>query len=143
MPQFVEVTLTARRPRRRPGLVVHHATVLETTTHEGLRTTTPRQTLAQLERPEADRARAEALVLGLISRSADDDAEPTRSELERRLLPTLKAAGLPRPLVNHPVHGHEADFYWPAQKLVVETDGWRFYGTRRASERDRSRDAEL
>ena len=143
MPQFVEITLTDRRPRPRKGMVIHHAATLETTTLQGLRTTTPRQTLAQLKRPQADRARSEALVLGLIPRMADDNAEPTRSELERRLLPALRAAGLPRPLVNHVVQGHEADFVWPAQRLVVETDGWQTHGTRRAFERDRARDAEL
>jgi very-short-patch-repair endonuclease len=45
--------------------------------------------------------------------------------------------------VNERVLGHEADFHWPEQRLVVETDGWRVHGRRRAFEDDRARDAEL
>ena len=69
--------------------------------------------------------------------------EPTRSELERKLLPTLQAAGLPRPLVNHRLGRYTIDFLWPDQKLVVETDGWAGHGHRVAFERDRARDADL
>jgi len=32
---------------------------------------------------------------------------------------------------------------WPAQRLVVEVDGYRFHSSRAAFERDRLRDAEL
>jgi hypothetical protein len=85
MPPFVDVTLTDRTPRRRENLRVHHTQRLDTTTHQNLRVTTPLQTIAQLAQPERDRARAEALVLKLIPRTADDHAEPTRSELERAL----------------------------------------------------------
>jgi very-short-patch-repair endonuclease len=35
------------------------------------------------------------------------------------------------------------DAWWPSRRLVVEVDGFRFHGTRRAFERDRRRDAEL
>ena len=37
----------------------------------------------------------------------------------------------------------EVDFLFPRERLVVETDGWRFHGHRAAFERDRRRDAEL
>jgi very-short-patch-repair endonuclease len=33
-----------------------------------------------------------------------------------------------------------ADFLWPAQRLIAETDGWETHGTRAAFERDRRRD---
>jgi very-short-patch-repair endonuclease len=143
MPQFIDVTLTDRTPRTRDGLRIHRARPLHTTTRHGLPVTTPSQTLAQLPPEVRDRARAEALVLKLIPRAADDHAEPTRSELEDALLPALRAADLPKPLVNTIVHGHEADFFWPDQSLVVETDGWLTHGHRRAFESDRARDAEL
>jgi very-short-patch-repair endonuclease len=143
MPPFNHVTLTDRVPRRRRGLHVHQAVDLATTVHQALPTTTPAQTIAQLPPARRDRARAEALVLGLIPRSADDDAEPTRSELERALLPAFEKAQLPRPLVNHRVLGREVDFLWPDHRLIVETDGWRTHGHRRAFERDRARDAAL
>ena len=143
MPPFVHVTLTARRPRQRHGIRVHHATRLDTTTHQQLPITTPAQTLAQLPPRDRARARDEALILGLVDRAHDDHAEPTRSELERALIPALRAAGLPLPLVNQRVLGHEVDFHWPRQRVIVETDGWRAHGRRRAFEDDRARDAEL
>ena len=37
----------------------------------------------------------------------------------------------------------EVDLLWPAQRLVVEVDGFRFHGGRAAFERDRRRDGEL
>jgi very-short-patch-repair endonuclease len=41
------------------------------------------------------------------------------------------------------VAGLEVDVLFPAQRLVVETDGWRYHRTRAAFERDRERDAAL
>jgi very-short-patch-repair endonuclease len=35
------------------------------------------------------------------------------------------------------------DFIWRDQRLIVETDGYRFHSSRTAFERDRIRDAEL
>jgi hypothetical protein len=43
-----------------------------------------------------------------------------------------------------PDHPHlEADFYFPANHLVVETDGWDTHRTRHAFESDRAKDAAL
>jgi hypothetical protein len=72
----------------------------------------------------------------------------TRSEWEARMLALIRVAGLPQPLVNHvliaPDYGHcEVDFYWPKQRLIVETDSWSFHGNRAAYEADRARDAAL
>jgi Protein of unknown function (DUF559)/Transcriptional regulator, AbiEi antitoxin len=143
MPQFVDVTLTDRAPRTRGNLRIHQARQLDVTVHRQLPVTTPAQTIAQLKGAERDRARAEALVLKLIPRTADDDTEPTRSELERALLPALKRAQLPKPIGNCEVLGHEVDFFWPEHRLIVETDGWSTHGHRRAFESDRARDATL
>jgi very-short-patch-repair endonuclease len=143
MPPFVHVTFTDRVPRKRRGIQVHQANRLDTTIHHGLPITTPTQTIAQLAPRDAARARDEALLLGLIDRTDDDHAEPTRSALERALLPALDAAGLPRPRVNGRVLGHEVDFHWPEHRVIVETDGWRVHGRRRAFESDRARDAQL
>ena len=56
--------------------------------------------------------------------------------------------GLPQPECNasldapdHP--GLEADFYFPAHRLVIETDGWDTHRTRQAFEDDRAKDAAL
>ena len=69
------------------------------------------------------------------------EAEPTRSELKRKLLSAIREAGLPRPLVNHRLGPYKPDFLWPEHRLVVETDGWAGHGHRIAFEDDRKRDA--
>jgi very-short-patch-repair endonuclease len=45
--------------------------------------------------------------------------------------------------MNARVAGYEVDAYWPAHKLVVEIDGWRYHRTRRRFEDDRRKDAAL
>lgn len=72
---------------------------------------------------------------------------PTRSELEDRLLALLERHGFPRPQVNARlvVAGRrvEVDFLFAELRLVVETDGDRFHGTKLAREADAARQAEL
>jgi very-short-patch-repair endonuclease len=67
----------------------------------------------------------------------------TRSEAEERMLALLRAAQLPEPLVNARLLGYEVDFYWRAERFVLEVDGFRFHSTRRAFEHDRRKDAAL
>src|SRR5204863_6405115 len=67
----------------------------------------------------------------------------TRSELEERFLALAAEAGLPRPEVNAMVAGHEVDFLWRDQRLIVETDGAATHLTPTAFEEDRRRDAAL
>ena len=69
--------------------------------------------------------------------------EFTRSEGERRLKALCKAAGLPLPQMNARVAGWEVDAFWPAQRLVVEVDGYKYHRTRRRFESDRRKDAAL
>jgi len=83
-----------------------------------------------------------------LRRATASDPAFTRSELERRFRALCRRAGLPRPLSNVSLadldhRPHEVDFYFPAHRLVVETDGWRDHGTRIAFERDRAKDAAL
>jgi len=69
----------------------------------------------------------------------------TRSELERRCLDVLTAAGLPGPEVNVWLAdaGYEVDLLWRDARLVVELDGWTFHRSRPAFEADRRRTVEL
>jgi very-short-patch-repair endonuclease len=67
----------------------------------------------------------------------------TRSEAEARLARLLRRAGLPLPEQNVRVAGHEVDFLWREEGLVVEVDGFAYHAGRDAFERDRARDAEL
>jgi very-short-patch-repair endonuclease len=75
----------------------------------------------------------------------DTEAGPslTRSEAEERCLALIRTAELPAPEVNIRIGGHEVDFLWRSEQLVIEVDGFRFHSSRGAFERDRRRDAEL
>jgi very-short-patch-repair endonuclease len=68
--------------------------------------------------------------------------DPDR-ELEQRMLRLVADAGLPRPHVNYRLGPHVLDFFWPDQRVIVETDGYRTHGRRTAFEDDRARDANL
>ncbi len=154
-------------PRRdaRPGLVLHHATSLETTCRRGIRVTTPHQTLLDLAATAGDRDLAKAMTEARVRRLVDEAAlltsavrrpgaerlrdllahapQPTRSEAENRLLALVAKAGLPRPRTNVRVRGHEVDVLWPEHRLVAEVDGYAYHGHRQAFERDRRRAAAL
>jgi very-short-patch-repair endonuclease len=64
----------------------------------------------------------------------------TDSQLERRLLPLARRAGLPRPRTGVLVNGFKVDFFWPHIGLIVETDGLRYHRTPAQQLRDRLRD---
>src|SRR5215213_9216710 len=70
----------------------------------------------------------------------DGMASPSRIHCEpsRTFVPSF-----PQPEVNVRLAGFELDFLWPANRLVVELDGWDSHRTRSAFEEDRARDARL
>ncbi len=72
-----------------------------------------------------------------VIRALLEDPRMTRSERERALLRLIDRAQLPRPLTNVRLHGFLVDAYWPAERLVLEFDGWQAHGHRHAFERDR------
>jgi very-short-patch-repair endonuclease len=69
----------------------------------------------------------------------------SRSPLENRFAQFYDKhlSDLPEPHTNVSILDHEADAYWPAQRLVVEMDSWEFHGHRAAFEHDRARDAAM
>lgn len=74
--------------------------------------------------------------------------QPRRSELEERTLALCRRANLPSPAVNADVAGasgrrYTVDFHWPAQRVVLETDGYAYHRTPSAIERDRRKEADL
>ena len=73
------------------------------------------------------------------------EGEPgiTRSEGERILRRYLRAAQLPQPRTNRKIGVWEADFLWPAERVVLELDSYDFHRDRRAFERDRRKDMAL
>jgi very-short-patch-repair endonuclease len=168
----VDVTVVGAQPRR-PGVRVHRARRRDpedVARRDGVRLTAPGRTLLDvatvLDRRNLARALEEAQVQRLVTRTGLETLldrsrghhgavflgaalgrchEPalTRSEAEARMLALTRAAQLPQPKTNVRVHGHEVDLLWPAERLIVEIDGFAFHSTREAFERDRRRDATL
>jgi very-short-patch-repair endonuclease len=66
----------------------------------------------------------------------------TLSKLESRFLARLHAAGLVLPQTNRPAGGRRVDCRWPAQRLTVELDGYRYHHSRHAWDQDRRRERE-
>lgn len=62
-----------------------------------------------------------------------------RSELEERFLDLVLAAGLPWPRLNAPLKGFQVDALWPAERVVVELDGWAHHKEREQAARDRDK----
>jgi very-short-patch-repair endonuclease len=167
----VDVTVPNRGGRRpRKGLRVHRSgrlTLEEVTVHEGIPVTTVARTLLDLAdvlpAQALKRAIDEAEYLRLLDMTsliaavngnpgrrgatvlklAQEEPARTRTELERRFLELVDRRGLPKPRVNSRVEGYEADFVWPEDKVIVETDGRDAHTTRSAFERDRLRDRRL
>jgi very-short-patch-repair endonuclease len=112
----------------------------------GIPLTSPARTLADLSgwvsAETLRRATRQAEVLG-FPLGDPHLADPTRSELERRFLQLCRRHRLPRPEVNVRAGGFLVDFLWRAQRVVVETDGYRYHRGRQAFEDDRTRDLEL
>jgi very-short-patch-repair endonuclease len=149
----VHVT-TTRGARTRAGVKVHRSHSLNAAVHNGLTLTTPARTLQDLApvltSADLERAAEEAVIRGLVKQhelprrcALTTEPQLTRSEAERRLQRLIKAARLPRPVTNTRVAGWEVDALWPAQRLVVEVDGYAYHGNRAAFERDRRKDAQL
>jgi predicted transcriptional regulator of viral defense system len=147
------IDVTARRGRHgAPGIRLHRSRSLDaqdTTSHEGIPTTTVHRTLLDLaataRSTELERAVAQAERLRLydhraitdviarsnghrgtqiLARATSREAKWTRNEWEAAFLELLRAAGLPEPLTNDaldaPDHGHcEPDYHWPAHHVIV------------------------
>ena len=77
-----------------------------------------------------------------VARVLRGDVRVTLSTLERRFLERLREAGLPLPQTNRPAGGRRVDCRWPARRLTVEVDGYRYHRSRHAWELDRQRERE-
>jgi very-short-patch-repair endonuclease len=99
-----------------------------------------RKSIADQLRRNAGRRGTPAL-LGLVE--LDGGPALTRSEAEGRMLALVRAAHLPRPLINTRLGRYEVDLLWPHQRLIVEVDGYAYHSSRTAFERDRAKDAAL
>ena len=169
-PSFVAITMIGRKARSRPGVRVHEVGALDirdVIIHNGFPVTSPARTLIDCAgRGPVDRLLNEARVLKLVSDAAITAAMArcpgrkgtgalrellsdryergySRSGAERRLRRLVKAAGFTPPAFNTYVRGFEVDAVWPAEKLVVEVDGYAAHGHQAAFERDRAKDQAL
>ena len=115
----------------------------EITSKDNIAITAPARTLADLHRvasrAEYRRALRQAEFLRLPI-GEPTDADGTRSGLERSFVAFCRRHHLPQPKVNVKVGPYTADFLWPAQKVIVETDSFRTHGGPVAFEEDRARD---
>jgi hypothetical protein len=163
----LHVTTSTRH--KRPGIVTHQAPGLtrrDIRTQLGIRATSPARTLLdcapdlpdrQLRRAAAHARRAGLIhpagLLDLLGRNRRrpgaqrlaatmTDQAPTRSEFEDAFLVFCAHHGLPTPVVNIPIAGHEVDAFFPEHELIVELDGWDFHRDRDAFEGDRDRAAD-
>ncbi len=68
------------------------------------------------------------------------DVKVTLSELERRFLSLLRARDLPLPQTNRRAGAHRVDCRWPAHRLTVELDSYRYHNSRYSWEQDRWRE---
>lgn len=142
------MSLPTRSGRRRPGITIHRPRRLpahEITRHDGIAITTVARTLLDLAdavgvaelRKAIERSDANKLFDGyqLQAVLAEHPGRRTkkleralreadfgfkRSTLESDFLALCKRFGLPRPEVNVEIAGHEVDFFFHEQRLVVD-----------------------
>jgi hypothetical protein len=150
MPGAIEVTVRGDGGRKkRRGLIVHRSRTLtprEVTRRHGIAVTTPARTMEDVRGELAPYLYRRALRQAELARYRVphlDRVKRTRSDLELLFLGLCDDHGLPRPLVNHRVHGHRVDFFWPEARLAVETDSWDYHRGSVAFEDDHGRDLDL
>lgn len=169
----VDVTVQTRGRRRRPGVLVHSSPDLgtdEVASVEAIPTTSPARTVLDVAAVLGSRRLEQVLALAeregltdasevlalarrhprrpgihLLRTLIHADARPamTRSTAEDRFLALIDKVELPRPEANVMVAGHEVDFLWRAERLVVEVDGFAFHASRSRFESDRLKDGRL
>lgn len=71
-----------------------------------------------------------------VARGVDPRALDSRSPLEVDFFALCREAGLPLPEVNVLIEGRLVDFVWPRERVIVETDSYRYHRDRPAFERD-------
>ncbi|HJT38096.1 MAG TPA: DUF559 domain-containing protein [Actinomycetota bacterium] len=79
-----------------------------------------------------------------LKRLVEDRARGvTESSLETRALRSLLRAGLPRPVMQYRIGRYRVDFAYPAARVAIECDGYRYHSSRQRFDADRARDLAL
>jgi hypothetical protein len=161
-PEIPEVTTLGHR--RRPGIKTHRSTTLERTDRRrrlnvptvsagrAIFEIAPRLSDRQLTRATQDARHAghlkptdlHKLLLRCprLQQLVDPTQNPTKSGFEDILIPWLKKHGLPIPIVNAKVNGHEVEALYPEHKVILELDSWKYHKDYPAWRADRERDGE-
>lgn len=133
---------------RRAGIRMHRCESLTSnlvTVRDRIPVTSVQRTIEDLRgavpRYLVRRATRQAELTGYRLHKVERDR--TRSDLERYFLSFCRRHGLQRPEVNVEVGGREVDFLWRAERVVVETDDFRYHRGSVAFEDDHARDVEL
>ena len=151
----------------RPGIQVHRAVLhsRDRTRQLGIPVTSPGRTLLDsasdkaLTRAVNDLRRAGYLNLsdltellircprhpgaGRLRPFVQRTRGPTRSQFEDGFHAFTERYGLPDARINTTLHGFEVDAYSPAERGVVELDGWDFHSSQYSFKSDREQDAAL
>jgi Protein of unknown function (DUF559) len=145
----VTVPVAGGRNRRR-GVLIHRRPSISRgaiTMRDGIEVTRPSRTLADLRSSIPAGELRRAIRAAERKRLPFDPAAlaPDRaaSELELRFLELCVRARIPEPLVDVPIAGYRVDFLWPDERLIVETDGYRYHRGSVAFEDDHARDNRL
>jgi very-short-patch-repair endonuclease len=164
-PAPVVVTRTERHIDGVTTVRVRRLDRRDTWIYQGIRCTTIARTLVDLaetlNEDELARACHEAMVLyrtkpkaveaalarkakapgaAMLRRILRGDTKLSLSKLESAFLSLLKENRLEVPETNKIVGGRYVDCRWPARKLTVELDSYRYHATRHAWEQDRKRE---
>jgi hypothetical protein len=156
--------------RKRPGIRTHRAklTRADIRIHEGIRVTSPARTLLdmaprltdkQLRRAFNNLRLSHGLEPGQLANAigrfprhpgarrleplAETRRGATRSGIEDKFADFCERYGFPEPLFNARVAGREVDAYFPAERVIVEIDGYEVHSGRISFEDDRDRDANM
>jgi very-short-patch-repair endonuclease len=169
----IDVTTAAAKGRKHAHITIHRMRLapLDALVRDNLRVTTPSRTIVDLAATLEGRALRDTVERAQDLRRFDPDdirstlaraprrpgtrrlhdlitvlapdKDSARSHLERLFLALTRRARLPKPATNHEIAGRSRDFAWPDQRLVVETDGYRYHSSRQAKRRDNRRDRQL
>jgi len=146
----IEVTVpTQNGRRRRANLVIHRCAALPPTAHTVrnlIPVTAPWRTIEDLRGAVPPRLHRRAIRQAEVRRFAlgpRTDGDRTRSDLERDFLRLCRRHRIPPPEVNVRIGRWTVDFLWRAERVVVETDSWRFHGGSIAYEDDHVRNLDL
>ena len=147
-PTHVTVAAAVRRSSR-PGLQIHRSRTLtpsHVTRRHGIAVTTPARTIEDVRgtiKPWLFRRALRQAELAGHRVPHLSAVRRTRSDLELLFLALCDDHGLPRPLVNHRVHGYLVDFFFADNRLAVETDSWEYHRGSVSLEDDHARDLQL